>query len=83
MASPRLDPGPPPERSFWELIPRRNFRRAIFLVLVLLAVLFIRHTGGLSLGKMFDTVAPMPAGRPAPTYQHIEVRPQGGTASPQ
>jgi hypothetical protein len=77
VVSPRLDPGPRPERSFWELIPRRNFRRAIFLVLVLGAVLFVRHTGGLSLGKVFDTVAPtsgpVPAERSA-TYQHLEVR---------
>lgn len=75
MASPRLDPGPRPERSFWELIPRRNFRRAFFLVLVLLAVLFVRHTGGLSFGKIFDGVAPVPAGAErTSTYQHLEVR---------
>ena len=77
MPSPRFDPGPRPERSFRELVPRRNLRRAFFLVLVLFAVLFIRHTGGLSLGKMFDNVAPPPAAAPsggAPTYQHLEVR---------
>jgi hypothetical protein len=55
-------------------------RHAFFLVVVVIAVLFIRHTGGLSLGKMFDTVAPAPtptttapAGGSA-TYQHLEVR---------
>jgi hypothetical protein len=49
----------------------------VFLVLVLLAVLFVRHTGGLSLGKIFDSVAPVPAPTPAAgsaTYQHLEVR---------
>jgi hypothetical protein len=37
----------------------------LFLGLVLLAVLFVRHTGGLSLGKIFDGVAPVPASTPA------------------
>jgi hypothetical protein len=45
------------------------------LVLVLLAVLFVRHTGGLSFGKIFDGVAPVPAGAErTSTYQHLEVR---------
>jgi hypothetical protein len=52
-------------------------RHAFFLFLVVIAVLFIRHTGGLSVGKMFDSVAPAPTTRPAAgpaTYQHLEVR---------
>jgi hypothetical protein len=62
---------PPPERSYWELLPRRNLRRALFLVLALGGVLFIKHTGGLSFRKMFDGVAPAQDGA---GFQHLEVR---------
>jgi hypothetical protein len=70
----RLDPNlasPPPERSYWQLFPRRNLRRALFLVLALGGVLFIKHTGGLSFRRMFEGVAPT---EPAGGFQHIEVR---------
>jgi hypothetical protein len=78
VTSRRPEPGPVRERSFWQLLPRRNFRHALFLLLALLGVLFLRHTGGLSFSKMFDTVAPArPAsgGAPAPgQFQHLEVK---------
>ncbi|HEY5088523.1 MAG TPA: hypothetical protein VIK30_01060 [Polyangia bacterium] len=71
MSYRRLDQSPPRERSYWELLPRRNLRRALFLVLALGGVLFIKHTGGLSFRRMFEDVAPpqTPGG-----FQHIEVR---------
>ena len=73
MRSRRLlePPAPPPERSFWQLLPRRNFRRAFLLVIAILGVLAIKHTGGISLNRVFDRVAPPPQG----SFQHIEVKP--------
>lgn len=65
---------PPPERSYWDLLPRRNLRRALFLVLALGGVLFIKHTGGLSFRKMFDDVAPA---QDRAGFQHLEVRRPG------
>jgi hypothetical protein len=64
-------PNPARERSFWELLPRRNLRRALFLILALGGVLFIKHTGGLSFGRIFDGVAPAES---AGGFQHLEVR---------
>ena len=66
----------PPERSYWQLVPRRNLRRAIFLVLALLGVVAIKHAGGFSFGGLFD--APRP-GQKAPAkgddgFQHLEVK---------
>lgn len=71
-----LQPKPPAERSFWSQVPRRNFRRALFLIFALLAVVFIKYTGGFSLSRLFEGVAPTPspAQRPA-EFQHIEVKP--------
>ena len=57
------DPAQPPERTFWELLPRRNFRRALLLLAALVAVIVIKQMGGFSFSKLFDAVAP----RPAPT----------------
>jgi len=67
----------PPERSYWDLLPRRNLRRALFLILALGGVLFIQHTGGLSFRKMFEDVAPP---QDSAGFQHLEVRPPGPTA---
>jgi len=62
---------PPPERSYWALLPRRNLRRALFLILALGGVLVIKRTGGLSFRKMFEDVAPAPD---SAGFQHLEVR---------
>jgi len=71
-------PSPPRERSYWELVPRRNLRRALFLLLALGGVLFIKHTGGLSFRRMFEDVAPP---QTAGGFQHIEVRRPGMPAT--
>jgi hypothetical protein len=83
----RPDRPPPPERSFWELLPRRNFRRAVFLVIVFLAVLALRKTGGGAFRGLFDAVSPAaPAAAPAApasgagsdghaAFQHLRVAP--------
>ena len=69
---------PPAERSFWQLLPRRNFRRALLLIIAIVAVLAIKRSGGLSLDKIFEQVAPAVPTQPAGSgagFQHIEVRP--------
>ena len=75
---PRLPPRePPPEKSFWARLPRRDLRRAVFLLAALIAIIAIKQMGGFSLAKLFNDVAPPPAahkqqGRP---FQHLEVKP--------
>jgi hypothetical protein len=64
-ATPRLD------KSYWELLPRRNFRRVLFLVAVLLAVIALKRAGCGAFRNLFDGVAPPPA-RP---YQRLQVAP--------
>ena len=68
---------PPLEKSFWALLPRRNLRRALFLLAALIAIIVIKRMGGLSLDKMFNDVAPTPGHqkRQARPYQHLEVKP--------
>jgi hypothetical protein len=69
---------PPPERTFWQLLPRRNLRRALLLLIAIVAVLAIKRTGGLSLDKIFERVAPAVPMQPAGSgagFQHIEVHP--------
>ena len=67
---------PPAEQSFWALLPRRNFRRALFLIAALVAIIAIKRMGGFSLGKLFDGVAPAPARQAEPKFQHLEVQPR-------
>jgi hypothetical protein len=66
------------ERSYLALIPRRNFRRALFLVLALLAVVALKKSGGGFFGNVLNSVAP-PATAPArppeaPTTVHIQLK---------
>jgi hypothetical protein len=71
-------PEPPVEKSFWALLPRRNFRRALFLIAALLAIIAIKRMGGFSLAKLFNNVAPAPApvtdAQSQPPFQHLEVK---------
>ena len=80
MPTPDQDPdharSPLPEKSFWALLPRRNLRRALFLIAALIAIIVIRRMGGFSLAKLFDGVAPAPAGQSQPRFQHLEVKPR-------
>jgi hypothetical protein len=68
-----VDLGAPSERGFWQRLPGRNFRRALFLILALGAVLVIRASGAVSFRKLFDNVAPAAPAAPA-TFQHLEVK---------
>jgi hypothetical protein len=73
---------PPPERSFWQLLPRRNLRRALLLIIAIVAVIAIKRSGGLSLDRIFQQVAP--AGpTPNSSFHHIEVRPPAPPDLPQ
>jgi hypothetical protein len=59
------------------MLPRRNFRRALFLIAALLAIVAIKRMGGgLSLAKLFNDVAPPPARQKQPSFQHLEVKPK-------
>ena len=69
-------PREPAEPSFWALVPRRNLRRALFLILALGAILFIKRMGGFSLSKLFNDVAPPPASKSEPPFQRLEVKPR-------
>ena len=74
----RLPPRvPAPEKSFWALLPRRNFRRVVFLIAALVAIIVIKRMGGFSLAKLFNDVAPPPASQKQPgrAFQHLEVKP--------
>jgi hypothetical protein len=81
LSSRHPNPDPPPERSYWDLLPRRNLRRALFLFLALLGVLVIKRAGGFSFGGLFDvgrpTAQPPGAGAGAggrDGFQHLEVK---------
>jgi hypothetical protein len=83
LATPDKDPDrlpprePPPEKSFWALLPQRNFRRALFLLAALIAIVAIKRMGGFSLAKLFNDVAPArgPQKQQAQPYRHLEVKP--------
>jgi len=83
LATPDKDPDrlpprePPPEKSFWALLPRRNFRHALFLIAALIAIVAIKRMGGFSLAKLFNDVAPArgPQTQQAQPYRHLEVKP--------
>ena len=80
---------PPPERSFWEVFPKRSLRRVIFLVALLLVVIAFKRSGGGTFRRLLDLVgpsSPRPTGakveRPGDTggasFQHMKVVPQSG-----
>ncbi len=79
-AHPPERPREPPERTFWQRLPRRNFRHALFLIAALLAIVAIKRMGGgLSLAKLFNDIAgpPPPAQqKPQQPFQHLEVKPK-------
>src|SRR4051812_12431933 len=51
----------PSTGSFWALVPRRNLRRALFLILALGAVLAVKRSGGGFFNNVIQSVAPAPA----------------------
>jgi len=51
----------PTERSYLSLIPRRNFRRALFLLLALLAVVALKKSGVGFFDSLFKSVGPTTA----------------------
>jgi hypothetical protein len=70
----------PRERSYWQLIPRRNFRLALLLLALIVGVVALKRSGALSFSRMFDAFAPpvrtrTTDGKSDGTFQHIEVRP--------
>jgi hypothetical protein len=69
---------PPAERSYWALLPRRNLRRALFLLAALVAIIALKRMGGFSFARMFDGIAPAPppAAHKQQPFQHLEVKPR-------
>jgi hypothetical protein len=66
----------PTERSYWQLVPRKNFRLAVLLLALIVGVIALKRSGALSFGHLFDQLAPpVPASKAAGTFQHLEVRP--------
>jgi hypothetical protein len=58
-------------------VPRRNLRRAVFLVLALLGVVAIKHAGGFSFGGLFDAAPAQRApakGGADDGFHHLEVK---------
>jgi hypothetical protein len=59
---------PPPELSdkpVWHYVSRKSKRRALFLLLALVGVLYLRRGGG-SFGGLVDSLAPSHAAAPGP-----------------
>jgi hypothetical protein len=75
----------PVERSYLSLIPRRNFRRALFLLLALLAVVALKKSGGGLFRNVLDSVAPPQSraarSQPRPPAPETTVHLQPGTPS--
>ena len=70
----------PRERSYWQLVPRKNLRLAILLAALIVGIVAMKRSGALSLSHMFEAFAPpvpaaRKAGKPDGTFQHLEVRP--------
>jgi hypothetical protein len=55
MASERPRRPPPQERTFGQVFPWRNIRRALMLVLVILAIIMIKRSTGPLLARVGDT----------------------------
>ena len=66
----------PSERTYWQMVPRKNFRMAILLLLLIVGVIAVKRSGALSFSHMIDQIAPaVPASKQRPSFQHLEVRP--------
>jgi len=65
---------PPRERSYLSLVPWRNFRRVAFLILALMAVLAIKHSGGGFFRGLFDSVGGAPPSRAPATETTVHLR---------
>ena len=66
----------PRERSYWQLVPRKNFRLAILLLLLIVGVIALKRSGALSFSHLFEEFAPpVPAHKTQGTFQHLEVQP--------
>jgi hypothetical protein len=64
-------------------VPRRNLRRALLLIIAIIAVIAIKRSGGLSLDRIFQQVAPPPTTEPTGVYHHLEVHPPAPHDLPQ
>jgi hypothetical protein len=66
------------ERSYWQMVPRKNFRLALLLLLLIVGVIAVKRSGVVSFSRMLDQIAPaMPASKPQPSFQHLEFKRPG------
>ncbi len=66
----------PRERSYWQLVPRKNFRLALLLLLLIVGVVALKRSGAMSFSHMFDQFAPpVRSAKTGASFQHLEVRP--------
>ncbi len=56
------------EKTYLALLPWRNFRRVVFLILALMAVVAVKKSGGGFFSRVLDSVAP--TAQPAPPARH-------------
>jgi hypothetical protein len=63
---PRRVDQPERERTFWELVPRRNLRRVVFLIVAILAVVALKRAGGGAFRNLLDAVSPSAPGARSP-----------------
>ncbi len=54
------------ERTYLSLLPWRSFRRVVFLIFALLAVVALKKSAGGFFNRVLESVAPAPAAAPAP-----------------
>jgi hypothetical protein len=74
MALERLPRSPPQEKSFGQLFPWRNIRRALMLVLLIVAIFVIKRSAQPMLERVGQMWGP-PARRPAAVQIRAVVRP--------
>jgi hypothetical protein len=63
--------GPPPERTFAQLFPWRNVRRALLLTVTIVAIVMVKRSAGPLLQRVTELLDPAPpaaapAASPAP-----------------
>lgn len=65
------------ERSYLSLVPWRNFRRVLFLILALMGVVVLKRSAGGFFSRIIESVAPpaAPAHHAPETTVHLQLGP--------
>jgi hypothetical protein len=76
---------PPPElgeKTFWDYFPRRSARRVLFLVVALLAVIVLKHSGKWTFGGLLEGPRGGSGAEPSGPVYHIKVMPKADRPAP-